>query len=181
MERNEKLMDMGEEDNVRPSISGATVNGATERNLYIDHKDEKKLILKLDIHIAPIVMVLYLIAFLDRYSFIKDSGQTDRQIEYRLRQCSRVNEGYRSHWHSIQCRHQYILCELCSYRNSCGDSREESQIQSYDPCDCNGMGNCVSLHRVCTELWRIDSHKVTPWRYGRGFIPVSYSLLDELV
>jgi len=92
MERNEKHMDMGEEENVRPSISGATVNGGSpERNLYIDHKAERKLILKLDAHIAPIVMLLYLIAFLDRYYSIEEVGQADRQIEHRLRQCSRAN------------------------------------------------------------------------------------------
>jgi len=55
-----------DEEKVRKSMSGATVGLGSEQLLYIDPQEEKKLLLKLDIHIAPIVMILYLIAFLDR-------------------------------------------------------------------------------------------------------------------
>lgn len=69
----EPIMDSNEKDNVgtdgehlRMSTSGTIVGESVERNLQIDPKEEKKLLFKLDLHIAPIVMLLYLIAFLDR-------------------------------------------------------------------------------------------------------------------
>ena len=34
--------------------------------LEIDHAAEKKLVRKLDLHIVPVVMLLYLLSFLDR-------------------------------------------------------------------------------------------------------------------
>jgi hypothetical protein len=68
MDKNEKIEFIPEAENVRKSSSGTTIGGVSERNLYIDRKEELKLLFKLDIHIAPIVMVLYLIAFLDRYN-----------------------------------------------------------------------------------------------------------------
>jgi hypothetical protein len=55
------------DDDARKSTSGTLVGESTERKLHIDHNEEQKLLLKLDLHIAPIVMILYLIAFLDRY------------------------------------------------------------------------------------------------------------------
>jgi len=47
-------------------MSGATFGVGSEQDLDIDPQDEEKLLRKLDIHIAPIVMLLSLIAFLDR-------------------------------------------------------------------------------------------------------------------
>ena len=55
-----------DEEKARKSMSGATVGLGSEQLLYINPQEEKKLLFKLDIHIAPIVMILYLIAFLDR-------------------------------------------------------------------------------------------------------------------
>jgi hypothetical protein len=69
MEHNEKLAtspENGHDDHVRKLSSSAIIGGTSERNLYIDGKVEQKLLLKLDLYIAPIVMLLYLIAFLDR-------------------------------------------------------------------------------------------------------------------
>jgi hypothetical protein len=68
MEHNEKFTLEAENgnENVRKLSSSATIGGTSERDLHIDHKEEKKLLFKLDMHIAPIVMLLYLIAFLDR-------------------------------------------------------------------------------------------------------------------
>ena len=59
-------MNTTDDEKVRKSMSGATFGVGSEQNLDIDPQDEKKLLFKLDIHIAPIVMLLYLIAFLDR-------------------------------------------------------------------------------------------------------------------
>jgi len=69
MEHNEKLPTSpgNGHEQVRKLSSSATIGGTSERNLYIDGKVERKLLLKLDLYIAPIVMLLYLIAFLDRY------------------------------------------------------------------------------------------------------------------
>jgi hypothetical protein len=53
-------------EHLRMSTSGTIVDDGSEHNLYIEPKEENKLLLKLDLHIAPIVMILYLIAFLDR-------------------------------------------------------------------------------------------------------------------
>ena len=58
-------------EKVRKSMSGATVGDGSEQSLHIDPQKEKKLLFKLDIHIAPIVMILYLIAFLDRFRFVQ--------------------------------------------------------------------------------------------------------------
>jgi hypothetical protein len=68
-EHNEKLTSAPENgsEQVRKLSSSATVGGSSETNLHIDGKVEQKLLLNLDLHIAPIVMLLYLIAFLDRY------------------------------------------------------------------------------------------------------------------
>lgn len=68
MEHNGKLTTSPENghEHVRKLSSSATIGGTSERNLYIDGKAEQKLLLKLDLYIAPIVMLLYLIAFLDR-------------------------------------------------------------------------------------------------------------------
>jgi hypothetical protein len=70
MENNEKLTSAPEngDEQVRKLSSSATIGGTSERNLHIDGKVEQKLLLKLDLYIAPVVMLLYLIAFLDRYS-----------------------------------------------------------------------------------------------------------------
>jgi hypothetical protein len=70
MKHNEKLTSSPENgsEQVRKLSSSATIGGNSETNLHIDGKVEQKLLLKLDLHIAPIVMLLYLIAFLDRYS-----------------------------------------------------------------------------------------------------------------
>ena len=71
MEHNEKLTASAPEngsEQVRKLSSSATIGGSSETNLHIDGKVEQKLLLRLDLHIAPIVMLLYLIAFLDRYS-----------------------------------------------------------------------------------------------------------------
>jgi hypothetical protein len=65
MDKNERKS-LTDEGKVRKSMSGATVGLGSEQLLYINPQEEKKLLLKLDIHIAPIVMILYLIAFLDR-------------------------------------------------------------------------------------------------------------------
>jgi hypothetical protein len=65
MDKDEK-MNTTDDKKVRKLISGATVGVGSGQNLYIDPQEEKKLALKLDIHIAHIVMLLYLIAFLDR-------------------------------------------------------------------------------------------------------------------
>jgi hypothetical protein len=66
MDRTEKEAAAQGGENLRMSTSGTIVGDSSERNLYIEPKEEKKLLLKLDLHIAPIVMILYLIAFLDR-------------------------------------------------------------------------------------------------------------------
>lgn len=65
MDKEEK-MNNTDDEKVRKPISGATFGVDSEQNLDVDPQDEKKLLFKLDIHIAPIVMLLYLIAFLDR-------------------------------------------------------------------------------------------------------------------
>lgn len=69
MDQNEKLPVTSDNDNARKFSSATTVGGSSETNLYIEHKEEQKLLFKLDIHIAPIVMILYLIAFLDRCAY----------------------------------------------------------------------------------------------------------------
>ena len=51
---------------MRETSSGTTFRDGQER-LHIDENVERKSVLKLDIHIAPIVMVLYLIPFFDMY------------------------------------------------------------------------------------------------------------------
>lgn len=65
MDNNEKRS-LPDDEKARKSISGATVFVGSEQNLQIDPQEEKKLLFKLDVHIAPIVMILCLIAFLDR-------------------------------------------------------------------------------------------------------------------
>jgi hypothetical protein len=66
MKPNEKANVGPDGEHLRMSTSGTIVGDSVQRNLHIDPKEEKKLLLKLDLHIAPIVMLLYLIAFLDR-------------------------------------------------------------------------------------------------------------------
>ena len=39
-----------------------------EEQLDIDKELEKRLVRKLDVHIIPIIMLLYLLSFLDRYA-----------------------------------------------------------------------------------------------------------------
>jgi hypothetical protein len=67
MEQGEKYVHPTEDEDAR-RVSTATTYQEGQNGLQIDHNVEKKLVLKLDLHIAPIVMILYLIAFLDRYS-----------------------------------------------------------------------------------------------------------------
>jgi hypothetical protein len=67
MEQDEKYAHPAEVEDARRTSTATALHKGQDR-LHIDHKDEKKLVLKLDIHIASIVMILYLIAFLDRYS-----------------------------------------------------------------------------------------------------------------
>jgi len=62
----ETKMTLENDDVVRMSTSKTLVGDNSEPKLYIDHKEESKLLLKLDLHIAPVVMILYMIAFLDR-------------------------------------------------------------------------------------------------------------------
>lgn len=40
-------------------------------SVEIDHVAEKKLVRKLDLYIIPVVMLLYLLSFLDRYVVIR--------------------------------------------------------------------------------------------------------------
>ena len=40
-------------------------------NVEIDHIAEKKLVRKLDLYIIPVVMLLYLLSFLDRYVVVE--------------------------------------------------------------------------------------------------------------
>lgn len=40
-----------------------------EGGIDIDPAREKQLVRKLDLHIIPVVMLLYLLSFLDRYAF----------------------------------------------------------------------------------------------------------------
>ena len=67
MDQQEKDARSVDNDNVRTSSGDTIVANHVEQNLYIDPKDERKLLMKMDLHIAPVVMLLYLIAFLDRY------------------------------------------------------------------------------------------------------------------
>ena len=47
-----------------------TNNGVHDDNIEIDHVAEQKLIHKLDRHIVPMIMLLYLFSFLDRRVFL---------------------------------------------------------------------------------------------------------------
>ena len=47
-----------------------TDNGAKD-NIEIDHVAEQKLVHKLDRHIVPMIMLLYLFSFLDRRVFLR--------------------------------------------------------------------------------------------------------------
>lgn len=67
MEQDEKYTHPAEYQDTR-RVSTATAFQEGQDRPHIDHNVEKKLVLKLDLYIAPIVMILYLIAFLDRYS-----------------------------------------------------------------------------------------------------------------
>ena len=51
-----------EGDHAIPSLSPKAGFEALE----IDHVAEKKLVRKLDLHIVPVIMLLYLLSFLDR-------------------------------------------------------------------------------------------------------------------
>jgi len=44
----------------------------TKFSMEIDHAAEKRLVKNLDLHIIPIVMLLYLFSFLDRQVFLVD-------------------------------------------------------------------------------------------------------------
>ncbi len=44
----------------------------TEFSMEIDHAAEERLVKNLDLHIIPIVMLLYLFSFLDRQVFLVD-------------------------------------------------------------------------------------------------------------
>jgi len=44
----------------------------TEFSMEIDHAAEKRLVKNLDLHIIPVVMLLYLFSFLDRQVFLVD-------------------------------------------------------------------------------------------------------------
>ena len=44
----------------------------------IDPVKEKKLVRKLDVHIVPVVMLLYLLSFLDRYISPRNSQSIER-------------------------------------------------------------------------------------------------------
>ena len=48
-----------------------TDNGADDDNIEIDHVAEQKLVRKLDRHIVPMIMLLYLFSFLDRQVFLR--------------------------------------------------------------------------------------------------------------
>ena len=52
---------------IRESPQGSPRKDGSETLVEIDHAAEKKLIRKLDWHIIPIVMLLYLFSFLDRH------------------------------------------------------------------------------------------------------------------
>jgi hypothetical protein len=71
MDKNMEQKTHTDNEKVRKSMSGARVGGGSEQSLHIDPQEEKKLLFNLDIHIAPIVMILYLIAFLDRFRFVQ--------------------------------------------------------------------------------------------------------------
>lgn len=47
-----------------------THNGVDDNNIEIDHVAEQKLVRKLDRHIVPMIMLLYLFSFLDRQVFL---------------------------------------------------------------------------------------------------------------
>ena len=51
---------------IRDSIQDSPHKQVSESLEGIDHAAEKKLVRKLDLHIIPIVMLLYLFSFLDR-------------------------------------------------------------------------------------------------------------------
>jgi len=177
MDHNEKLQ--VEQDERARSLSGATVGVEPEQKLHIDRKEENKLLLKLDAHIAPVVMILYLIAFLDRY--FADFADFDSQIEHRICECPRTEHGYRSHRDPIQCRNKYILRDLRSHRDARLDSRQKSQIQSNDPADRHRMGNSVLVHRLHSELCGTVGDATSSWCLGRRLISVVDVVLDDLV
>ena len=66
MDQTEKTSIPRDKEYVERKSTATTLGESSEANLVIDPKDERKLLWKLDVHIAPIVMILYLIAFLDR-------------------------------------------------------------------------------------------------------------------
>lgn len=55
-------------------LEGTAANGADVVDSGIDHQFEKRLVKKLDRHIVPIIMLLYLFSFLDRYVHTRGIG-----------------------------------------------------------------------------------------------------------
>ena len=54
----------------RDSLQSSPRKEALETLIEIDHAAERRLVRKLDLHIIPIVMLLYLFSFLDRQVFL---------------------------------------------------------------------------------------------------------------
>ena len=56
------------EENVRNASQDSQRKLEDAASVDIDHVAEKKLVRKLDLYIIPVVMLLYLLSFLDRYA-----------------------------------------------------------------------------------------------------------------
>ena len=54
------------EPEMRDSLQDSPGKNVSHTSVEIDHAAEKRLVRKLDLHIIPIVMLLYLFSFLDR-------------------------------------------------------------------------------------------------------------------
>jgi len=81
MDYDERFRNRKKRENVRKTSSATTLRDGQER-VHIDHEVEKKLVLKLDFHIKPIVMMVYLITFFDTH-YVLDKANS-REIEHRL-------------------------------------------------------------------------------------------------
>ncbi len=60
-------------ENKRSRSQDSPTKFEDDGSVEIDHVAEKKLVRKLDLYIIPVVMLLYLLSFLDRYADVKDA------------------------------------------------------------------------------------------------------------
>jgi MFS family permease len=109
--------------------------GVGQRDLTIGGKRERKLVLKMDLHLVPLIMLLYAFSFLDRYVTPSKAKRTPtKSYQSQHWKCAAIQHGERprSGRKSVPSGCVSCLCDLCPVRNAIKYGFDEAYSATMD-------------------------------------------------